>query len=579
MALRYYISTEEASFFNNNRMGYANSIPTEGNYKVGDFIISSTQENGVFGWVCTVAGNPGEWEVIGSGAADENKVVGYVNAVSFSDTRNSIEIGIDEYKKGKDFLEVHYNGLLLAEGVHYNVSADGKSIVAIDGDWNENTNDTQQMIFRVLRSNVSVIEPTDGSVTIDKLSNDIKEDLAAIDGLVASVDTQNTTISNINDRVGVLESGMSGKQDKTDNSLATTNKTIVGAINELFQSANNGKQLIANAIGEPLDSNDTFSAMSNKINTMKNDLKQVLTDEGVTVTTGDTMSSLISKVDEEFDRKNNEIENSGGGLDIISATELPSEVVNNQIVLISNIDPASVEIKDNSLCNPSVEGIVNVGTTSTNNGKYCTITKDNITVLLYLIRALQYVNGSVKQLSAYVGIDGSWVQFSWAGLYAFISGAYENSDLFGTFTSAPTSSTIYGAYPPEISGNNVMIGQTSSNSSYDESGYYKGNALYYFTTKIDCSNYSKLKITISDYSKNNVGDGYIHFGITRSITDCFSSSTADKYIEITTTGTYEVDLSSYNDTGYIAIYIFSNSYSTTKNCTAYVYISSIELMP
>ena len=64
MAIRYYVSTEEASFFNNNRMGYANSIPTEGNYKVGDFIISSTQENGIFGWVCTVAGNPGEWEVL-----------------------------------------------------------------------------------------------------------------------------------------------------------------------------------------------------------------------------------------------------------------------------------------------------------------------------------------------------------------------------------------------------------------------------------------------------------------------------------------------------------------------------------
>ena len=267
-----------------------------------------------------------------------------------------------------------------------------------------------------------------------------------------------------------------------------------------------------------------------------------------------------------------------GGLDIISATELPSEVVNNQIVLISNIDPTAVEIKDNSLCNPSVEGMVNVGTTSTNNGKYCTIAKDNITVLLYLIRALQYVNGNAKQLSAYVGIDGSWVQFSWAGLYAFISGAYENSNLFGTFTSAATSSTLYGAYPPEISGNNVKIGQTSSSSSYDESGYYKGNALYYFTTKINCTNYSKLKITVSNYSKTNVSTGYIHFGIKQANNTYFNSST-DKYIEITKTGTYEVDLSSYNSTGYIAAYIFSNSYSSTKNCSAYVYISSIELMP
>ena len=421
MAIRYYVSTEEASFFNNNRMGYANNIPTEGNYKVGDFIISSTQENGVFGWVCTVAGNPGEWEVIGSGAAGGNKVVGYVNAVSFSNTRNSIEIGIDEYEKGKDFLEVHYNGLLLAEGVHYNVNADGKSITAIDAVWNENADDTQQMIFRVLKSegvnvkelkntidinyacyevetgisvnpdkdiievhlngvmliqgvdyevvggkitkldrseawnpynvngqkmfirvlrnNASVIEPIDGSVTINKLSDDIKEDLAAIDGLIASVDIQNTTISNINDRVGAIESGggMSGKQDKTDNSLATTDKTIVGAINELFQSANNGKQLIANAIGEPLDSNDTFSAMSDKINDMKSDLKQVLTDEGVSVTEEDDMASLIGKVDSEFNDKKQELINvlNNKGIDA-STDESYDELLNkfNRFLMI-----------------------------------------------------------------------------------------------------------------------------------------------------------------------------------------------------------------------------------------------------
>ena len=292
MSMRYYISTEEASFFINNRMGYANSIPTSGTYKVGDFIISSTQEDGIFGWVCTVAGTPGEWEVIGSGMNDgsgmHDKVVGYMNAVSFSDTRSSVEIGIDEYEKGKDFLEVHYNGLMLAEGVHYNVSEDGKSIIAIDEVWNENADDTQQMIFRVIKSEgvnvkelkntinidsacyevemgiegfnpekdvvevhlngvllvqgvdyeiiegriskldsseawnpynvngqkmfvrvfrniANLIEPEDGSVTMEKLSPDVRSDVAAIDGLVSSMSIQNSTISNLNDRVTAIE--------------------------------------------------------------------------------------------------------------------------------------------------------------------------------------------------------------------------------------------------------------------------------------------------------------------------------------------------------------------------------------
>ena len=38
------------------------------------------------------------------------------------------------------------------------------------------------------------------------------------------------------------------KVDKTDNALNTTDKTVVGAINELFQSVNNGKNRLEEAI-------------------------------------------------------------------------------------------------------------------------------------------------------------------------------------------------------------------------------------------------------------------------------------------------------------------------------------------
>ena len=66
---------------------------------------------------------------------------------------------------------------------------------------------------------------------------------------------------------------ISSKQDTTDNSLSTTDKTITGAINELkakvdetFQEVDNGKNLIATSIGNPLiTGNSTFSAMSEAI--------------------------------------------------------------------------------------------------------------------------------------------------------------------------------------------------------------------------------------------------------------------------------------------------------------------------
>ena len=418
MSMRYYISTEEASFFNNNSMGYGTGVPTSGTYKVGDFIISSKQENGIFGWVCVKAGTPGEWDVIGSGFAggsgSGNVVVGYINSVSFNNTRNSIEIGIPEFNKGIDFLEVHYNGLLLAEGVHYNVSSDGLRIESIDGSWNESADDTQQMIFRVLKSegvkvkeykntvdidnacyevehgipqynsqfdiievhlngvllvegldyrvesdklikvdsneawnpynvqgqkmfikvmrNISgMVEVTDNSVGVDKLTPELAENIEAIDDLLDIVGIQNTNISNMDNRITALEEkeveiDLSGLQSTSDNSLSTSNKTIVGAINELFQNANNGKELIASAIGEPLSSDDTFSAMSNDIHGLLSTFKTNMMNQGVTIDSGDKFKQLIDKIATLSDSEGKGLKIAEG---IISNMELSTFVNSN----------------------------------------------------------------------------------------------------------------------------------------------------------------------------------------------------------------------------------------------------------
>ena len=89
---------------------------------------------------------------------------------------------------------------------------------------------------------------------------------------------------------------LSGYQTKTDNNLATQSKDLVGAINELFQSANNGKELIANAIGEPLSKEDTFSAMSNDINSLLSTFKTNMMNNGVVVESGDKFKALIDKI-------------------------------------------------------------------------------------------------------------------------------------------------------------------------------------------------------------------------------------------------------------------------------------------
>ena len=222
MALRFYISSENAPFFNNNTMGYGNAIPTSGTYKVGDFIISSTQQNGIFGWVCTVAGTPGTWEVIGSGNGGdgtvilgEGNIVGYFNAVEFTDVRSSIEIGIPQYINGEDFLEVHYNGLLLVEGIHYNVSDDGLKIEVIGDPWNKDADDTQQMIFRVIKSEGVVLKELNNTININVATTEVE---IGIDGYVQGSDIIEVHLNGVLLVEGVDYNVVDGKLVKIDQS-------------------------------------------------------------------------------------------------------------------------------------------------------------------------------------------------------------------------------------------------------------------------------------------------------------------------------------------------------------------------
>ena len=113
---------------------------------------------------------------------------------------------------------------------------------------------------------------------------------------------------------------LSGKQDKTDESLLTESKDLVGAINELFQSANNGKELIANAIGEPVSAEDTFSAMSNDINSLLSTFKTNMMNNGITVESGDKFKQLIDKIATMVE------EGSGKGIQYVEGTIDPAEL-------------------------------------------------------------------------------------------------------------------------------------------------------------------------------------------------------------------------------------------------------------
>ena len=62
MALKLYVSKTEASFFLSNTLYCDINIPTEGEHKVGDLVISNIQQDDVIGWICIEKGNPGKWK-------------------------------------------------------------------------------------------------------------------------------------------------------------------------------------------------------------------------------------------------------------------------------------------------------------------------------------------------------------------------------------------------------------------------------------------------------------------------------------------------------------------------------------
>ena len=128
-------------------------------------------------------------------------------------------------------------------------------------------------------------------ITLDNLSDNLK---AYLEGLGLSEEQ----VLNLINENGLDEEELKAmlKDTMSINELNTNSKTVIGAINELFQSANNGKQLIANAIGEPVSAEDTFSAMSNDINGLLSTFKTNMMNNGVTVESSDKFKQLIDKI-------------------------------------------------------------------------------------------------------------------------------------------------------------------------------------------------------------------------------------------------------------------------------------------
>ena len=113
------------------------------------------------------------------------------------------------------------------------------------------------------------------------------------------------------------------------NELNTENKTVVGALVEIV-----GKKEIANAIGEPLNANDTFEVMSNKINVITEKFKTNLSDKGVMLEGDEDLNTIADMIPNGLGPL--------APLRISIQTELPDNGVENEFIIIH--DNTDIEI-------------------------------------------------------------------------------------------------------------------------------------------------------------------------------------------------------------------------------------------
>ena len=183
-------------------------------------------------------------------------------------------------------------------------------------------------------------------ITIEELSDSLKEYLNGL-GL---------TEAQVQELIDKFEDEKIGDISQ----LSTEEKgNLVGAINELFQSANNGKELIANAIGEPLSSEDTFSAMSTDINGLLSTFKTNMMNNGITVESSDRFKALIDKIATLAD-------NEGKGVQYVTGTVTVSDEISYDFLSEDGTENGALYIDLSSLSFvPSV--VIAMSSSNTNN--------------------------------------------------------------------------------------------------------------------------------------------------------------------------------------------------------------------
>ena len=185
-------------------------------------------------------------------------------------------------------------------------------------------------------------------------------------------------IKTINTQLGDIANDLGKNEDGTDIELPTTDKTVKGAIKELFQNVSNGKTLVANAItdkGVDTLATDTFQTMATNIGkissgssvtySITNNLSHATNNNSNT--TVEKYNSYSANITVETGYKLDSVTVTMGGVDITSSC------YSNRNISIEHVTGNIVITVTTSLIPPNTYSVTNKLTQCTSNNTSVTV--------------------------------------------------------------------------------------------------------------------------------------------------------------------------------------------------------------
>ena len=268
--------------------------------------------------------------------------------------------------------------------------------------------------------------------------------------------------------------------------------------------------------------------------TLRDSLASILENKGVGVTEEDDMASLITKVDS--------IE-TGGGLDIISATELPTTGKENQICVITDNPVDNFLITSDTTHYNGDANVIMAHTSITNNNvEPLVLINDNMTQYIHFFKMIQ--GNAVKK--SYIYKNNEWIEYTPAELVLLRNGVIYNE----MYKPGDYNTMGYDTTYEEGKGLTITVETDSYNydvfSSYTRIDFSLYNTLFIKIKKLE--NYAHTCVALAVDGKpsgaldKDEGIAYTYSfstpaGVTRELYIDVSTWTGEYYLAIGPEGT------------------------------------------